>query len=124
MTGNQIVAHNLRRARLAKDWTLEETTRNLKPHGLDWSVAVLSNAEGSRHGKRVRKFDADAILAFAQCFGEPVGYFFEPVLAERLGTALLSTREDAYRWHLTPAVSALRRTSPPCSSRRRNFSNG
>jgi hypothetical protein len=39
-------------------------------------VPVLSNAEGSRHGKRVRKFDADEILALAACFDIPPSYFF------------------------------------------------
>jgi transcriptional regulator with XRE-family HTH domain len=79
MTANQIVATNLRRARLARDWTLEETTARLEPHiGERWTVPTLSSAEGSRHGKRIRKFDADQLAAFAECFGVPVGFFFQP----------------------------------------------
>jgi hypothetical protein len=78
VTPNQIVAHNLRRARLSKDWTLEETTERLSRHlGEKWTQATLSSAEGSRHGKRIRKFDADQLVAFADCFEVPVGFFFE-----------------------------------------------
>jgi hypothetical protein len=78
LTANQTVAHNLRRARLARDWTLEETTTRLEPHlGEKWTTHMLSTAEGSRHGKRIRKFDADLLAAFAACFEVPVSYFFE-----------------------------------------------
>jgi transcriptional regulator with XRE-family HTH domain len=78
MTANQTVATNLRRARLARDWTLEETAARLERFiGERWTAATLSSAEGSRHGKRIRRFDADLIAAFAACFEVPVSFFFE-----------------------------------------------
>jgi hypothetical protein len=86
MTKNQVVAANLRRARLARDWSLEETTDRLEPHlGERWTAATLSSAEGSRHGKRIRRFDADQIAAFAACFEVPVEFFFESPEAALVG---------------------------------------
>jgi hypothetical protein len=95
MTPNQIVAHNLRRARRERDWTLEETTARLEPHlGERWTVPTLSSAEGSRHSKRIRRFDADLITAFAECFEVDVCYFFEPPESKDLGGWDVSRRSD------------------------------
>jgi transcriptional regulator with XRE-family HTH domain len=106
MTPNQTVAANLRRARLARDWTLEETTARLEPHlGEKWTVPTLSSAEGSRHGKRIRRFDADQIAAFAACFQLPVSYFFES--PEQPSVTLgLTWREEEVNVH-----DALRQTA-------------
>jgi transcriptional regulator with XRE-family HTH domain len=107
MTANQIVAHNLRRARLARDWTLEETCTRLEPAlGERWTVPTLSSAEGSRHGRRIRRFDADQIDAFAKTFNVDVGFFFQAPEANvrtSLGLWKTSDQEDV--------AAALRQTA-------------
>jgi transcriptional regulator with XRE-family HTH domain len=75
----QIVAWNLGRARRARGWSQEETARRLEPClGYRLSRAALSQAERSIEGKRIRRFDADEIVAFARVFELPVSYFFIP----------------------------------------------
>jgi hypothetical protein len=41
-------------------------------------VAQVSTAERSVDGARIRQFTADDIVAFAQAFNLPIGYFFLP----------------------------------------------
>ena len=79
VTPNQVVAYNLARARAWRGWTQEQATAALEPHlGTRWSKANYSAAERSIAGGRIRQFDADEIVAFAQAFGVPVGWFFLP----------------------------------------------
>jgi hypothetical protein len=79
LTPNQIVAYNLAQARAWRDWTQEEAAEQLAPYlGMKWSKASFSAAERSVDGERVRNFSADEIVAFARCFGLPVGFFFLP----------------------------------------------
>lgn len=79
MTGNQVVAHNLRRARLMVDWSQEEAGERLARYlGRPWSKVVWSAAERSRVPEsRPRRFDADEIVAFARLFDVPPEFFFE-----------------------------------------------
>jgi transcriptional regulator with XRE-family HTH domain len=85
LTPNQVVAHNLRRARERRGLTQEQAAELLEPFlGERWSVAVFSAAERSIAGKRVRVFDADTIHAFARAFGLPIGFFFLPPDADAL----------------------------------------
>jgi transcriptional regulator with XRE-family HTH domain len=79
MNANQLVAHNLRRARLARDLTQAQAGKQLEPYlGVRWSSAVFSAAETSVSGKRVKEFTANELLAFARAFGFPVPWFFLP----------------------------------------------
>jgi len=84
-SANQLVAHNLREARLLRDLTQKEAASLLAPYlgGKPWSVASFSAAESTaRNGARTREFDANEILAFAQAFDLPVSYFFTPPVGE------------------------------------------
>lgn len=84
MTANQLVAYNLKQARLFNQWTQEEASARLEPFlGKRWSKATFSAAERSAElGTRSREFSADEILAFARTFGVSVGWFFLPGLGE------------------------------------------
>jgi hypothetical protein len=80
VTANQLVAHNLRRARLLRGWTQEDAAKRLEPYlGKLWSKATFSAAERSAEpGTRAREFSADEILAFTRVFGMSLGWFFLP----------------------------------------------
>jgi len=79
LTPNQVVAHNLARAREWKGWTQDQAAEALAPYlGARWSKASLSQAERSVAGKFVRNFNADEIVAFARAFELPVTWFFMP----------------------------------------------
>jgi hypothetical protein len=78
MTPNQVVAHNLRRARGLLELTQEEAAERLEPFlGERWSRVVFSAAERSVSGKRVRQFDADDLVAFAAAFELPISFFLD-----------------------------------------------
>lgn len=79
-TPNQVVAYNLRRARLLKGWSQEQTARRLAPHlGVRWSRASYSLAERSfERPDRIRNFAADEVVAFALTFDLPILWFFFP----------------------------------------------
>ena len=80
MTPNQIVAHNLREARLLKGWTQEEAAQHLERYlGVRWSKSTFSAAERS-----------DEVLAFSYAFELPVSWFFLPPSPEN-GEALSET---------------------------------
>lgn len=68
VTINQVVAYNLTYFRKAVGLTQEEMGRRLG----DWSAASVSAAERSWDGRRIRKFDADEIVAIADALGIPV----------------------------------------------------
>ena len=79
LTPNQVVAHNLRRARQVRGWTQEHAADRLAPFlGERWSHVVFSAAERSTAGKRIRQFDADQLLAIAAAFELPLSFFFAP----------------------------------------------
>lgn len=79
LTPNQLVAWNLTRARQLRGWTQEEAAERLEPHlGERWSRATMSMAERSIDGSRIRRFDADDLLALSQAFDLPITYFLVP----------------------------------------------
>jgi transcriptional regulator with XRE-family HTH domain len=64
VTPNQLVAYNMRRIRRSRGLTQEQLGDRLS-----WSHASVSAAERSVGGKRVKKFDADEIVAIAGALG-------------------------------------------------------
>lgn len=102
MSADQLVAYNLRRARLARGWTQEELAEKLEPHlGTRMSRASLSWAETSATGGRRREFTATEILAFSLTFDLPMTWFFlpphepntEPIVTVTSGLRTLSIGE-------------------------------
>ncbi|MDQ0795609.1 helix-turn-helix domain-containing protein [Streptomyces sp. B1I3] len=80
LTVNQVVAHNLTKARRARGWTQDETAERLqRAAGKKWTAATLSAAERSLKTGRSRMFDANEVMCFARVFSEPVAYFFMPI---------------------------------------------
>lgn len=78
-TPNQIVAHNVARARLLRGWTQEQAAEAVAPYlGTKLSTASFSAIERSVDGGRTRQFDADEVFAFSRGFGLPIGWFFTP----------------------------------------------
>jgi hypothetical protein len=74
----QIVAWNLEGARRLRGWTQDQAAKKLEPYlGYRLSRAAFSQAERSLYGK-LRRFDADEIVAFARAFELPLAYFFCP----------------------------------------------
>jgi transcriptional regulator with XRE-family HTH domain len=80
ITANQVVAHNLRRARTEAGLTQEQVAIRLEEYlGVRWSSSVFSLAERSfDEGARRREFDANDLLALSSVFERPVGWFFTP----------------------------------------------
>ena len=79
LTANQLVAYNLTRVRKMRGMSQQQAADALAPYlGVRWSKAVYSAAERSYHGKRVRQFTADDVLAMALTFGVPIAYFYLP----------------------------------------------
>lgn len=79
LTVNQVVAHNLARARRATGWTQADAAARLEQAtGRSWSAATLGAAERSVETGRTREFDANELLAFSVVFGQPISYFFIP----------------------------------------------
>ena len=79
LSANQIVAYNLAHARSWRGWTQEQAAEAIEPYlGVLWSKASVSQAERSVDGNFVRNFSADEIVAFAQAFELPIGWFFMP----------------------------------------------
>jgi transcriptional regulator with XRE-family HTH domain len=79
LTPNQIVAANMRRARLEHGWTQDQATERLEPHlGTRWSRATYSAVEHSVDSDRIRRFDADDLVALSKAFGRPITYFLLP----------------------------------------------
>jgi hypothetical protein len=73
----QIVAWNVENLRRANHWSQEEAARRLRPYlGYTMSRAAWSQMERSLKGNKIRRFDADELVAFARVFDKPVAYFF------------------------------------------------
>jgi transcriptional regulator with XRE-family HTH domain len=78
-TPNQVVAHNLTRARELRGWTQEEAADALAPYlGTRLSGASLSAIERSIRGTRVKVFSADELVALSRAFDLPLGWWFTP----------------------------------------------
>lgn len=79
LTANQLVAFNMQRARKSRGWDQEYMGLKLASvTGRAWSRASVSSAESSWRGGRVRKFDANEILALAVVLDLPVQSLFLP----------------------------------------------
>ena len=76
---NQVVAHNLTRARDLRGWTQEEAADALAPYlGVRLSGASLSAIERSVRGTRVKVFSADELVALSRAFELPLGWWLTP----------------------------------------------
>jgi len=77
---NQVIAQNLRLARLHRGLTQAQAAERLQVLlGEKWSPANLSLAERSAERDRKRFFNADEIMAFCLVFELPLSWFFLPV---------------------------------------------
>ncbi len=106
LTPNQVVAHNLTRAREWKGWTQDQAAEALAPYlGKRWSKASMSQAERSVAGRFIRNFDADEIVALARGFGLPIGWFFmpPPPWSDQPGVPVTLSTPDAKRFGLALA---------------------
>ena len=64
---NQVVAHNLTRARLLRGWTQDQAAEALAPYlGTRLSLASFSAIERSIAGTRVKQFTADELVALTR----------------------------------------------------------
>ena len=81
MTTNQIVAHNVARARELRGWTQEQAAEALAPYlGARLSGPSFSNLERSAvKVDRIKQFSADDLLALSRGFDLPIGFFFTPL---------------------------------------------
>ena len=76
---NQVVAHNVGRARELRGWTQEQAAGELSQHlEKRMSRASYSAIERSTGGGRVKQFSADELVALARAFRLPVLWFFLP----------------------------------------------
>jgi len=76
---NQVVAHNLTRARLLRGWTQDQAAEALAPYlGSRLSLASFSAIERSIAGTRVKQFTADELVALSRAFDLPLGWWFTP----------------------------------------------
>lgn len=79
LTINQLVAMNVQRVRKARGWSQEELGEALtRLTNRKWSPASVSAAESSWRGGRVRRFDANELVAFSLIFKLPVSHFLLP----------------------------------------------
>jgi hypothetical protein len=107
LTANQIVAYNLRQARLLRNWTQAEAAFELTPYlGVTWSKANYSAAERSaERPDRIRNFTADEILAFSLAFRLPITWFFLPAERDQKGhVPLVAKRPGEVEEGLIPGV--------------------
>jgi transcriptional regulator with XRE-family HTH domain len=78
-TPNQVVAHNLTRARQLRGWTQTQAADALAPYlGVRLSVPSLSAIERTVTGTRVKQFTADELVALSRAFNLPLGWWFTP----------------------------------------------
>ncbi len=143
MTANQVVAHNVARARALRGWTQEQAADALAPYlGARLSGPSFSGLERSAWTPtRVKQFSADDLLALSRGFDLPIGYFLTPPPPESdaglhapdagadgldpivLLDAILGTPANLGQWEdqlLAYAAS----TAPVPKSKRRELTNG
>src|ERR1700674_4414961 len=76
---NQVVAHNLTRARLLRGLTQDRAAEALAPYlGSRLSLASFSAIERSIAGTRVKQYTADELVALSRAFDLPLGWWFTP----------------------------------------------
>ena len=79
LTVHQVVAYNFARARQHAGWTQVETSERLEPYlGYRLNQAGISAIEKTYDSDRRRNIDTAEVVAFARCFGLPLGWFFLP----------------------------------------------
>lgn len=80
MTTNQIVAHNVAKARAIRGWTQDQAAEAIAPYwGSRMSEASFSALERSAWNvNRIKQFSADELLALSRGFDLPIGFFFTP----------------------------------------------
>jgi transcriptional regulator with XRE-family HTH domain len=80
MTPNQVVSHNVTKARALRGWTQDQAAEALAPYlGVKLSAASFSALERSAWKvERIKQFSADELLALSRGFDLPIGYFFTP----------------------------------------------
>ena len=80
MTPNQIVAHNVAKARGIRGWTQDQAAEAIAPYwGSRMSEASFSALERSAWNvNRIKQFSADELLALSRGFDLPIGFFFTP----------------------------------------------
>jgi transcriptional regulator with XRE-family HTH domain len=74
---NRVAAARLRQARQLKGWTQAEAAERLEKYlGARWSPTVFSQVESSAsEDRRLRRFDADVLVAISKMFDLPVSWF-------------------------------------------------
>lgn len=78
-TPNQLVAHNIAKARLLRGLTQDQAAEACEPYlGKRLSPASWSALERSVDGARIREITADELVGFARAFDLPVGFFLTP----------------------------------------------
>src|SRR5215213_7679585 len=78
-TPNQLVAHNVAKARLLRGWTQDQAAEACEAYlGKRLSPASWSALERSVDGGRIREITADELVGFARGFDLPVGFFLTP----------------------------------------------
>jgi hypothetical protein len=78
-TPNQLVAHNIAKARLLRGWTQDQAAEACEPYlGKRLSPASWSALERSVDGGRIREITADELVGFARGFDLPIGFFLTP----------------------------------------------
>ena len=76
---NQVVAYNVREARLLRGWTQEDLADRLEPFtGTRLTQAGISSIERGWDPERRRAFDAQEIITYAVVFDLPLIWFFLP----------------------------------------------
>ncbi len=80
LSPNQVVAHNVAKARALRGWTQEQAADALAPYlGARLSGPSFSALERSAGSlKRIKQFSADDLFALSRAFDLPIGYFFTP----------------------------------------------
>ena len=91
-TPNQLVAHNIAKARLLRGWTQDQAAEACEPYlGKRLSPASWSALERSVDGGRIREITADELVGFARGFDLPVGFFLTPPSAGTVTPSRLPT---------------------------------
>jgi len=99
---NQVVAYNIREARLLRGWTQEELAERLEPYlGQRLTQAGVSSIERAWDGDRRREFDAHELLVFAMVFDLPILWFLLPPPGDhRVMRSTTRPVDELYAWLL------------------------
>ena len=110
---NQVVAYNIREARLLRGWTQEDLAARLEHFsGTRLTQAGISSIERAWDGERPREFDAQEILIFALAFHLPIIWFLLPHPA----TAAASKTPASKSTSSTPSSWAVPHKPKPSTS--------